>query len=65
VYSIVVNSTGATSLGLGIPLWAIVANYLWACNSISIALVECKPGNNTGIIGNFERIVGSFWGIKE
>jgi len=21
---------------LGIPLWAIVANYLWACNSVSI-----------------------------
>jgi len=28
---LVVNSTGATSLG--IPLWAIVANYLWACLS--------------------------------
>ena len=23
-----------------------------------------KPGNNTGIIGNFERIIGSFWGNK-
>jgi len=47
----------ATSLR--IPLCAIVANYLWACNS------DAKPGNNTGIIGNFERIIGSFGGIKE
>jgi len=48
-----------------IPFWAIVANYFWACNSVSIAPVECKPGNNTGIIGNFESIIGSFWGNKE
>jgi len=54
----------------GIPLWAIVANYLWACNSVFnilwpiLHLWNAKPGNNTGIIGNFERIIGSFWGNK-
>jgi len=68
VYSIVVNRTGGS---LGVPLWAIVANYLWACNSVStfsglyiLHLWNAKPGNNTGIIGNFERIIGSFWGNK-
>jgi len=48
-------------------LWAIVVNYLWACNSVSIfcGLWNAKPGNNTGIIGNLERIIAHFGGIKE
>jgi len=28
------------------------------------APVECKTWNNTGIIGSFERIIGSCWGNK-
>jgi len=53
---------------LEIPLWA---NYLWACIKFSFNILwpilhlwNAKPGNNTGMIGNFERIIGSFWGNK-
>jgi len=53
---------------LGIPLWAIVANYFYSisifCMWPILHLRNAKPGNNTGIIGNFERIIGSFWGNK-
>jgi len=68
VYSIVVNSTEGYKLGN--TLVGLVANYLWACNSVSIILWpilhlwNAKLGNNTGIISNFERIIGSFWGNK-
>jgi len=40
-------------------LWAIVANYLWACNSVSIfcgLFCTCGMQNLGIIIGNFERI---------
>ena len=43
-----------------------MANYLWAYDEkfqfhYSVAYsasVECKTGNNTGIIGNLKRIIG-------
>jgi len=53
---------GATSLG--IPLWAIVANYLWACNGkVSVSLfcgLFCTCGmHSLGIIQEY-RIAGKF-----
>jgi len=63
VYSIVVSSTGGYKLGNTYgPLWLIISGHViqFQYYVAYSAPVECKPGNNTGIIGNFERIIGSF-----
>jgi len=46
-------------------LWLIISGHViqFQYSVAYSAPVECKPGNNTGIISNFERIIGSFWGI--
>ena len=69
MYSIVVNSTGGYKLGntrVGKFNCGIISGHViqFQCSVAYSAPVECKTGNNTGIIGNFERIIGSFWGNK-
>jgi len=55
---------------LGVPLWAIVANYpqVFAFHRCRIdhriLKLNYMPRDNAGIIGNFERIMGSFGGNK-
>jgi len=48
------------------PLWLSISGHViqFQYSVAYSAPVECKHGNNTGIIGNFERIIGSFWGNK-
>ena len=44
--------------------WPIISGHVMARFSIS-TLWNAKTWNNTGIIGNLKRIIGSFWGIEE
>jgi len=44
------------------PLWLIISGHViqFQYSVTYLHLWNAKPGNNTGIIGNFERIIGSF-----
>jgi len=49
----------------GLQAWEYPCGLLWLIISGHVIRFQLHPaGNNTGI-GNFERIIGSFGGIKE
>jgi len=49
------------------PLWLNISGHVFSFSILwpILHLWNAKPGNNTGRIGNFEIIIGSFCGIKE